>query len=73
MVAWKGYAKLLLDMTKYVGSGQSTHNRAQIRQDMRGMGDRGEHTGLFMAHETDVPMKDAFPSRWEVCWGDALD
>jgi len=62
MAAWRGYANLLLDRTKYVGSGQSAPNRAQIRQDMRGRGDMGEHLGLFGAHETDVLVRDAFPS-----------
>ncbi len=28
MVAWRGLANLLLDMTKYVGAGQSAANRA---------------------------------------------
>jgi len=64
MAAWRGYTNLLLDMTKSVGSGKSAPNRAHIRQDMRDMGDRGGHTGLFMAYETEVPMRDAFPSRW---------
>jgi hypothetical protein len=45
----------------------------EIDMTKRGMGDMGEHAGLFMAHETDVPMGDAFPSRREDSWGDALD
>ncbi len=73
MTPWRGYANLLLDMTKYAGTGHSAANRARIRQDMRGKGDLGELAGLYMAHETDVPMRDAFPSRWGDCWGDALD
>jgi len=36
---------------------------------MRGKRDRGEHTGLFMAHETDVPMRFAFPLGWGDYWG----
>jgi hypothetical protein len=37
-------------------------------------GDRGEHDGILMAHETDVPLlQDAFSSRWGDCWEDALD
>ncbi len=35
-------------------------------------GDRGKHDGMFMAHETDVPLRVAFPSRWGACWGDSL-
>jgi hypothetical protein len=42
--------------TKYVGTGHSAANKAQIRQNMRGRGDLGEHAGLYMAHEMDVPM-----------------
>jgi len=64
MAAWGGYANLFLDMTKYVGTSQTNPHRAQIRQDMRGRGDMGEHAGQFMTHETDVPPRDAFPSRW---------
>ena len=69
MAAWRGYANLLLDKTKYVGIGLSSPNKAQIRQDMRGKGDTGEHAGFFMAHETDVLMRDAFPLGWGDCWG----
>ena len=25
-----------------------------------------------VAHETDVPVRDAFPSRWGDCWGGVL-
>ncbi len=70
--AWRGYANLLLDRTKYVGAG-ATVNKAQLRHHMRGRADEGHHDGLFMAHETDVPIRAAFPSRWGDCWGDALD
>jgi len=73
MVAWRGYANLLLDMTKYVGIGQAASNRARVRQTMRDMGDAREHATLWIAHETDIPSHDAFPSGWGVCWGDALD
>ena len=73
MATWRGYANLLLDKTKYVGTCQATPNRAQIKQDMRGRGDMGEHSSLFMTHETDVLVRDAFPSGWGDCWGDALD
>jgi len=72
MAAWRSYANLLLNMTKYVGIGQSLSNKAQTRG-MMGMGDMEEHAGLFMLHETDAPMRDAFPSRWGDSWGDALD
>ena len=67
MASWRGYANLLLDRTKYVGTGHSAANIVQFRQNMRGRGDVGEHAGLYMAHETDVPMRDAFPSGWGDC------
>jgi len=73
MATWKRYANLVLDMTKYVGTGRMGSNRAKIRQEMVDRGDRGEHDGIFMARETDVQVRDAFPSRWGDCWGDALD
>ncbi len=73
MTAWKGYANLVLDMTKYVGTGRAGSNRAQNRKEMVDRGDIGEHDGIFMAHETNIPVRDAFPSRWGYCWGDALD
>ncbi len=58
----------------YVGIGQATANMAKIRHVyMRAMGDVGEHAGLFMVHETDVPLRDAFTSRWGDFLGDALD
>ena len=67
MAAWNGYANLVLDRTRYVGTGRTGYNRAQIWQEMMDMGDRGEHDGIFMAHETDVSLRDAFPSRWRDC------
>ena len=33
-----GYANVVLDMTKYVGTGRAGSNRAQIRQAMVDMG-----------------------------------
>jgi len=63
MATWRGYVDLLLDKTKYMGTGKTTPSMAQIRQDMRGRGDVAGHAGLYMAHETDVPMRDTFPSR----------
>ena len=41
MSACRGYANLLLDKTKYVGTSHTTPNRAQIRQSMRGRGTGG--------------------------------
>jgi hypothetical protein len=73
MAAWKGHANLVLDKTKYVGTGRTGSNRAQIRQEMVERGDKGEYDGIFMAHETDAPLRDAFPSGWGIYWGDALD
>jgi hypothetical protein len=74
IAVWRGYANLLLDMTKYVGTDRAAPIRAHVRQEMKTRGDAGEHAGLWMAHETDAHLKDAFPSvGWGDCWGDALD
>ena len=62
MATWKGYANLMLDMTKYVGTGIVGSNKAQIRQEMQDMADEGEFVGMWMAHETDEPVRDAFPN-----------
>jgi len=67
MAAWRGYANLVLDMTKYVGIGRTGSNRAQIRMDMLGRLDASEHVGQWTAHDTYVPSRDAFP----VGWGDS--
>ena len=54
---------LLLDRTKYAGRGQAVTKRMQqIRQVIRDRGGDGDHATLWMAHETDVPTWDAFPS-----------
>jgi hypothetical protein len=66
MAAWRGYANLVLDRTKYVGTWRAGSNRAHIKMDMLGRSDAGEHVGLWTAHDTDVPSRDAFP----VGWGD---
>ena len=59
--AWRGYANLLLDRTKYVGTRKAATNMAHIMMEMRDRGDMGEHGHLWMAHEIDVPLRDAFP------------
>ena len=71
--AWKGYANLVLDMTKYVGTGAAGINKAQVRQAMIDRADEGELVGMYMAHETDEPTRDAFPNGWGDIGGDALD
>ncbi len=70
---WKGYANLILDRVKYVGTGRMGPNKAQVRAEMMDMADGGEFAGVWMAHETDVPLRDAFPNGWGECGGDALD
>jgi hypothetical protein len=72
MAAWKGYANLVLDRTKYVGTGTTGHNKAQVRLEMMDRADAGEFVGMWMAHETDEPLRDAFPSGWGDIGGDAL-
>ena len=64
MGAWRGYANLLLDVTIYVGTCQTSPNMAKIGHDIWGRGDVGGHNGLFMANETVVPMRDAFLIGW---------
>jgi hypothetical protein len=51
--AWKGYANMVLDRTKYVGTGAAGINKAQVRQAMIDRADVGEFVGMYMAHETD--------------------
>ncbi len=71
--AWRGYANLVLDRTKYVGAGVAGTNKAQIKQDIFVRADVGEHFGLLTAYETEVPPRDAFPTGWGDNWVDALD
>jgi len=71
--AWKGYANLVLDMTKYVGTGAIRINKAQLKQEMIGRADEGEFVGMYMAHETDEPTRDDFPNGWGDIGEDALD
>jgi hypothetical protein len=55
-----------------VGTWQIRNNRAQIRQDTIDMTDVGEYYGMRIAHETNVPLRDAFPSGWMSIGEDAL-
>ena len=70
---WKGYAKLILDRVKYVGTGRMGPNKAQVRAETMERADGGEFAGVWMAHETDVPIRDDFPNGWRECGEDALD
>ena len=63
---------MMLDMTKYVGTGAAGINKAQVRHAMIDRADEGELRGMYMAHETDEPTRDAFPSGWGDIGGDAL-
>ena len=51
---------MVLERTKYVGTRRGS-NIAQIRMNMLGRSDAGSHADLWMAHDTDVPSRDAFP------------
>ena len=73
IVAWRGYANLIFDRTKYVSTGKTGTDMAQRRQDILGRADACEYVGLWTANETDVPPRDAFPTGWGDGWGDALD
>ncbi len=46
MAAWKGYANLVLDRTKYVGTGTTGNNRAHVRQKMAAKADASEFMGM---------------------------
>ena len=45
MTTWKGYANMFFDRTKYVGTGTTGHNKAQVWEDMIAMADVGEFMG----------------------------
>jgi hypothetical protein len=72
VAVWRGYANLILDRVKYVGSGRLGPNKAQVRAEMQERADEGSFDGVWMAHETDVPLRDAFPNGWEDGGEDAL-
>jgi hypothetical protein len=46
MATWKGYANLMLDRTKYVGTGTMGSNKAHIRQEIHDKADEGEFVGI---------------------------
>ena len=73
LAVWRGYANLILDRVKYVGAGRLGPNKAQVRAEMQERANEGEFDGVRMAHETDVPLRDAFPNGWGDVGGDALD
>ena len=58
---WRGLSNRVLDMTKYVGHGHTGMNMARIRKEMGDRADQGEYFDMWMAHETDVPIRNAFP------------
>ena len=47
-----------------MGIGRLGPNRAQVRAEMQERADAGEFDGIWMAHETDEPVRDAFPNGW---------
>jgi len=65
LAVWRGYANLIPDRVKYVGTGRLGPNKAHVREEMQERADDGEFDGVWMAHETDVPLRDAFPNGWE--------
>ncbi len=71
--AWKGYANLILHRAKYVGTERMRPNKAQVRAERQARADEGELAEIWMAHETVVLIRDAFPNGWGECGGDALD
>ena len=58
IAAWRGYANLVLDKTKYVGTGRTGSNRAHNMMDLLGRSNAGEHNGLWLdgaRHKCAVP------------------
>ncbi len=72
IAAWKGYANLVLDITKYVGTWTTGTKKAQVRQEMVATANASEFLGMWMAHETDQPTRDAFRYGWEDMGEDPL-
>jgi hypothetical protein len=73
MAVWRGYANSILDRVKYVGIGRLGPNKVQVRAEMQERANEGEFEGVWMGHETNVPLRDAFPNGWGDARGDALD
>ena len=73
MAVLRGHANLILDRVKYVGIRRMGPNKAQVRAEMQERGNEGEFEGVWMVHEIDVPLRDAFPNGWGDAEGDALD
>ena len=48
-------------------------NRAQIRQEMRDRANQGEYFDIWMAHETYIPLRNAFLCGRMGIGEDALD
>jgi hypothetical protein len=44
-----------------------------MKQEMIDMADVEEYFGMWMAHETDYPLRDVFPSVWMGIGKDALE
>ena len=63
---------MVLDRTQYVGTGTTRYNKARVREDMIARADDGEFMGMWTAHETDEPLRGAFPDGWGDIVKDAL-
>ena len=70
---WRGSTNLVLDIIKYDGTCHTWMNMAHIRQEMGERADQGEYFNMWMAHETTVPLRDAFPGGRMTIWEDTLD
>ena len=60
LAARRRYVNLILDRTKYVGTGRAGINTAQIKQKKLGRADACDYVGLWTEHDTDVPPRDDF-------------
>jgi hypothetical protein len=73
LAVWRGYANLILDRVKYVGIERLGPNKAHVRAEMQERADDGEFDGVWMTHETDVPLRDVLPNGRGDAGEDALD
>ena len=54
LAAWRGYANLVLEWAKYIGTGRAGTIKAEIMQDMLGRADACENVGMWTSHEARV-------------------
>ena len=55
-----------------MGSGRLGPNKAQVRAEMQERAGEGSFEGVWMAHETNVSVRDVLPNGWVDGGEDAL-